>query len=295
MSNELGVDFSFFTSDEASKIDMNEDTTKKPASKKRTRKKSTDLATTTEISRSNAENLQYANALEEPYARSFAETQNALKCTVIQTDELLNRINEDIEAVRSSKTLKNKYVYLTNLTGSASSLIGAKLQGIREMNTTIKSCHELELKRQQALHMDKAEQNDDMKMMAMYDAFVNAPVGVYQNASVNNRPTTVADMVGMHGVTITGGDMSTTEMTPEQNRMRLENNPNIQEVVKFNQSTGERFFDVVDKTTGASIPNYPRPDSFLLNDTTIDVRAGIARNRNIDQVWPLIVIGNSDY
>ena len=73
----------------------------------------------------------------------------------------------------------------------------------------------------------------------------------------------------------------------------MEQNPNIRTVVKYNQSTGSRYFDVVDSSTGESIPNYPRPDEFLLEDTTIDVASGIARNRNVNEVWPLVLEGSS--
>ena len=82
-------------------------------------------------------------------------------------------------------------------------------------------------------------------------------------------------------------------LTPEQNRMRMESNPNIQVVVRYDQATGQRYFDVVDKVTGTSVPNYPRPDNFLLEDTTIDIHTGIARNRNINTVWPLVIEGQN--
>ena len=286
--NELGVNWDW------TKDQVILDSESKKKSKKIAKVKKQNIASTaTAVD----ENLQYANAIEEPYINSFRETQNALKGTVIQTDDLLQRINEDISAVRQSKTLKNKYVYLTNLTSSASSLISAKLQGIREMNSTIKNCHELEIKRMHELHLnDKTEQNDDMKMMDMYNAFINAPVGMIPAGSTQRA--TISDMVAIPGTAIDNGGNSMfapNELTPEQNRMRMESNPNIKEVVKFNQSTGERYFDVIDTSTGASVPNYPRSDPFLLQDTTISVHDKIARNRNIDQVWPLIVIGNSEY
>ena len=44
-----------------------------------------------------------------------------------------------------------------------------------------------------------------------------------------------------------------------------------------------------------SVPNYPRPDNFLLEDTTIDVHSGIARNRNVNTVWPLVVSGSNAF
>ena len=66
-------------------------------------------------------------------------------------------------------------------------------------------------------------------------------------------------------------------------------------MVRYDQSTGQRSFDVVDKSTGMSVPNYPRPDNFLLEDTTIDIHSGIARNRNINAVWPLLINGSNTF
>ena len=90
------------------------------------------------------------------------------------------------------------------------------------------------------------------------------------------------------------GDIPDGQLSPEEIRMRMENNPNIMTVVKFNQSTGQRYFDVIDRTNGASIPNYPRPDAFLLDNTTIDIHTKSARNKDLDVVWPLVLIGDGD-
>ena len=196
--------------------------------------------------------------------------------------------------------MKNKYTYITNLTASAGSLLSTKIAAIKELNSTITQGHNLELNRLKTIKANEKEDNDDMRMMDIYSAFVNTPIGTYNPiGSPNIQELTL-------GVNNPSGNVSGVEMvnpnyaagqplTPEQNRMRMESNHNIQTVVKYDQSTGQRMFDVIDKNTGMSIPNYPRPDNFLLDDTTIDVHTGIARNRNINTVWPLVVVGSNSF
>ena len=81
-------------------------------------------------------------------------------------------------------------------------------------------------------------------------------------------------------------------ITPEQNRMRLERDPNIKTVVVYNQETGARYFDVIDTRTGQSVPNVAKPDDFLLDNMTINVRSGTARNSDANLDFGLIVVGN---
>ena len=235
---------------------------------------------------------------ESDYAASYNETSRLLREAIMQTDILSSEIKQDIDEIRSSKTLRNKYTYLTNLTSSASALIGTKISAIKEINSVITQAHNLELNRFKTLKPDKSEDNDDMKMMNLYSAFVNTPIGSYTPQMPSMQDITLGVNSANPSVSaiemVPSGPITTAPaaLTPEQNRMRMEANPNIQTVVRFDQSTGNRCFDVIDRTTGASVPNYPRPDAFLLEDTTIDTSACIARNRNINEVWPLIIDGS---
>lgn len=238
-----------------------------------------------------------ATIAETDYARSYGETNNLIRGAILQVDELASEIKSDLDVVRSSKTLKNKYTYITNLTASASSLLSTKIGAIKELNSTITQAHNLELNRFKTMKLDKENENDDMKMMDIYSAFINTPVGTYAPPAPNIQDLAL-------GVNNPSGNVSGVEMvvpmnnqplTPEQNRMRMESNPNIVTVVRYDQTTGQRSFDVIDKVSGMSVPNYPRPDNFLLEDTTIDVHSGIARNRNVNTVWPLVVSGSNAF
>ena len=293
-SSIKNIDFSFFTKPDAAKIDASPSVAVEEKKRKPRQPKVTEAVV---IDGQMQNPVPGANVAETNYANTYAEATNLLKGAIIQSDTLSNEIKEDIDAIRASKTIKNKYTYITNLTASASSLINTKIQAIKEINSTTTQIHNLELNRLKALKPEEKDGNDDMKMMDIYSAFVNAPIGSYAPPS----PSIQDIMVGVNGANpavsgvemVPQGGSFTQNLTPEENRMRLESNPNIQVVVRYNQSTGMRSFDVIDRSTGAVVPNYPRPDNFLLEDTTIDVHAGIARNRNINAVWPLLIDGSN--
>lgn len=291
-SSDMNVDFDFFTSEKAGNFP---DTTISNGEKKKKSSKPK-VAVNGEIVPDRMVNpIPGASVAEVDYARSYAEGNNLIRNTIMQLDELSSEIKQELDGIRGSKTLKNKYTYIANLTATAGSLLTSKIAAIKEINSTTTQAHNLELSRMKTMKLNEAETNDDMRMMDIYSAFVNTPIGTYTPVGPNIQDLTL-------GVNNPNGAVSGVEMTvnstakplsPEQNRMRMESNPNIQVVVRYDQSTGQRFFDVMDKNTGASVPNYPRPDNFLLEDTTIDVHTGIARNRNINAVWPLVISGSN--
>ena len=292
-NNEVSINFSYFTSDKA-KLPGNDivDNKKKKVSKP---KVSVNGEIVTDAPLANP--IPGATVAEVDYAKSYSETNNLIRGAILQADELASEIKSDLNAVRNSKTLKSKYTYITNLTASASSLLSTKINAIKELNSTITQAHNLELNRFKTMKLDKENENDDMKMMDIYSAFINTPIGTYAPPAPNIQDLAL-------GVNNPSGNVSGVEMvvptqqqplTPEQNRMRMESNPNIITVVRYDQSTGQRSFDVIDKVSGMSVPNYPRPDNFLLEDTTIDVHANIARNRNVNAVWPLVISGSNTF
>lgn len=294
---EEGFNFSFFYSDEAN-IKGNGSATEADLEKKakRSTRKPAD-ATTLAVVNPKPEDL--ANNTNIPYIATYNETDNLVRGTIIQIDKLSSDIASDIDKIRSSSSMKGKYTYITNLSTASASLISSRLNAIKELNSTITNAHNLELKRSKDLKsMELEKKNDDARMMDMYSAFINTPMGMYDNKL--NMPTIPDMMVGVNdptagikGVSMQGGGIETGQVSPEQIRMRMEGNSNIEEIVVFDPSTGRKWFDVIDKSTGQSVPNYPRTDSFMLEDVSVETRAGIAKNRNIDKVWPLRVVGSS--
>ncbi len=208
-----------------------------------------------------------------PYHESYAETNNMLKSVIYQSDAMSNDINKDLTEIRRSKTLKKKYDYISLLSSTSSALLGTKVTAIRELNKSITDSHNLELKRTKELKLSQAEEDDDKKISDLYNAFISTPIGVNSG------------FIPQSSEYLTG-------MTPEQNMMRYEKDPNVKTVVKYQSDTGARWFDVIDLRTGESIDNSSKPSAMLLENLTLDIRNGIARDTNLDITYPLVVIGN---
>jgi hypothetical protein len=243
----------------------------------------------------------------EPYLNTYEETNNLLKGAIIEIDMLNSDIKQELNTIKQSKTLKGKYTYMSELTSTSGTLIGQKITAIREINNSITKSHDFDLKRTKELKLSTEDVSDDMRIMDMYNAFINTPVSANMTPTAILGPSIVDTTMPtpMNGLmmreivdTQNGADYGYNQylnnMTPEQNRMRMERNPNIKTVVCYNQETGQKWFDVVDVTTGASIPNMPRPDALLLEDTNVNLNSGVARNSNIDQTWTLLVMGRKN-
>ena len=83
-----------------------------------------------------------------------------------------------------------------------------------------------------------------------------------------------------------------SNMTPEQNLMRYENNPNVKQVVVYDAATGNKFFQMMDTSTGEVIPNVPVYDEMIMEDTVLDIEKGVAKNLNLRETFPIIQINN---
>lgn len=229
----------------------------------------------------------------EPIDKKYTETNNILRSAIIQLDNSMAQVQEDIDYVRHSKTLRNKYQYLSLLQGSMGTMIANKISAARELNNTIAKCTDFELKKYKEIKASAAANvDDDQRIMEMYKAFVNTPVSSnpFPNVSqmaVGGSPI-MATSIGNQDDNFTA---YVNNMTPQQQTMYLEDNPNIKQVVVYNQETGARYFDVIDITTGQSIPNAEKHDMMFLEDVTIDLKNRIARNVNIGETYPLVVVG----
>lgn len=298
---DSGFNLDFFFSDEAKIEGTGKEIEVELEKKAKNSKRKTANPTEVPVEVINAnKSTSMTSTSEMPYINTYAETDNLTRGMIIQIDQLNNQINEDISKIRSSASMKGKYTYITNLTSASASLMSTKLNAIKELNNSITQSHNLELKRAKDLKTFELEkQNDDARMMDLYSAFINAPMGMYDNKL--NMPTIPNMMIGVNdpnsgvqGVAMGGNVSSNGQVSPEQMRMRMEGNNNIEEIVVFDPASGRKWFDVIDKATGQSIPNYPRSDAFLLDDISIESRAGIAKNRNLDKIWPLQIVGNTN-
>lgn len=233
----------------------------------------------------------------QSYIETYGETNNLLRGSIGQIDQLQSEVKTELDNVRLSKTLKRKYDYISMLSSTASTLISTKVSVIKEMNKVITDSHNLDLKRMKDLKVTENQVDDDKHIMDMYQAFISTPVG-----NAPNLGPSMVDMTLMTGVNnMVRADIGndsyidySQNVSSTQNMMRLEQNPDVKTVVVYDASTGRRWFDVMNIRTGESIPNVNKPDAMFLEDTTIDVRNQIARNTNLDLTYPLIVLNNSN-
>lgn len=237
----------------------------------------------------------------EPYEDTYEDTNDMLRVSIAQLDILAGDVKGEIDNIRGSKTLKGKYKYISDLCATASSLVSSKISAIKEINAVKTKCHELEIRRLKDVKSAMANQQDDDKYIAdLYNAYINTPIGAAQHPALKYTSANVAGNMGalMGGMNVAGNNEEQNfnnylnNLTPEQNRMILGDNPNIETVVVYDPNTGDKMFDVIDSSTGTPVPNYPRPDRGLLDDTIIDFATGMASNTNIGQTWKVVVVGN---
>ena len=239
----------------------------------------------------------------DPYEDSYAETNHMLRESIGQINVLSNDVQREIENIRKSKTLKGKYKYISDLCATASTLVSTKISAIREMNATTTNCHKLEIQRLKDVKaaQQQAQQDDDKYMSDLYNAYINTPINAGGNPllAMNASNTINNQAVITGGTPVMGGLNEEQEyqnfinnITPEQNRMLLDGNPNIETVVVYDPNTGAKSFDVIDVTPGLPVPNYPSPHAMLLDDTTIDFSSGIASNTNLGQNWKVVTLGD---
>lgn len=235
----------------------------------------------------------------EPYEDTYSETNDMLKFSIAQLDTLACDVKGEIDSIRGSKTLKGKYKYISDLCATASNIVSSKISAIKEINSVKTKCHELEMRRVKDIKSAMANQQDDDKYIAdLYHAYVNTPIGQKPMPLQYTSGTIAGNMPAfMSGVSTVQANEEEANfqnfmnnLTPEQNRMIIGDNPNVETIIILNPDTGERQWDIIDNTTGLSIPNMPKPDRLILDDVNIDTTTGIGTNSNIGKSWKVRIL-----
>ena len=231
----------------------------------------------------------------KPYQTKYDETTMLLKASIGQLDGLLAESINDANQIRASKTLKRKYDLLSLLNNNASSIIGNKITAIREINNTISKCNDLELKRKKELDLAAAGENSDKKIMDMYSAFVSMPTGEPGVANMQSITNSLNMGNVITGSIIGGDDMGYQQyvqnMNPAQRLNMYESNPDVKQVVVYNQQNGSRYFEVMNMATGEVIPGVDKHDAMFLEGVTLDLENKIARNIDLGETYPIVVVG----
>lgn len=267
---------------------------------KRGRKKKSEVSIDSAgIIRTNAESVS-GTVEDTPTAYSYAETTGMLREVLGQIDAVNTELMQEFESVRQSRTMKNKYNTMIGLSENVGSLLSNKIQAIKEINNSINKSNDLDYKKARDRKASESEQDDDRYILDLYRSFISQP----QNASMMPQhplPNINPSLAGSGIIRANISDASNpidesylsyvSNLTPEQNLMRYENDPNVKQVVVFDHSTGNKFFQMMNIATGEVIPNVPVYDTAMfMPDTTLYLDKGIAKNLNLNETFPIVEI-----
>lgn len=241
--------------------------------------------------------------IDTPTSYSYAETTNMLKDTLLQIDVLNSELMEEFESVKRSRTMKNKYNTLVGLSQNVGTLLNNKISAIREINSSINKSNDLDYKKAKDRAQSEAAVNDDKYIADLFTSFVSQP----QNQQVYQQPQLPQMNPSLMGSSIIRANISDSSvpidesylnymsnLTPEQNLMRYENDPNVKQVVVYDQASGNKFFQIMNVVTGEVIPNVePYDTEMFMPDTTIDLNTRTAKNLNLNETFPVIVINET--
>lgn len=249
------------------------------------------------------------NALPLRYKECYRETDNMLRQSLGQIDMASGMLEKDLGEIRNSRTLKNKYGYIKDLLPSQAQLINTKVSVIKEMNNIIGKINDMEYKRTKDFK-SVDETSTDKMIMDLYSGIISNPQS-FQGATVPTMSTNILvdNNVGFIGVddTVQGqqpiGGSGNNEaafnnymqnLSPEQNMMLMETNKNVKPVVCYDPVTGSMYFDVYDMSSMQPVPNVPRKSPVFLEGIKIDQQQGVARNPNLRETYPLIIVSEND-
>lgn len=244
------------------------------------------------------------NSFEHQIEKGYYPQANLIAGVLSQTEQLYQDVGEQLQFYRENKSAggKTRNMVISELQNTQVSIINTKLAAIREMNNIRNKINDLSMKHDQIMK-DTGEENSDKAVMDSYYALINAPRYGLPAFSQPLHPTSINTGINLQGnivpssnapiVTAVANESVPTPstLTPIQQRMVMEKNPNVKTVVVYNQSTGSKWFDVIDVTTGMSVPDIPKPAQFLLDDMIPDFRNGIATNSNANMSFPLVLQG----
>ena len=115
----------------------------------------------------------------DPIIDRYKQTTDMLHHTVMQLDTLASELKQDLNQVRAMRntTAKYKYEAIGTIGGTMSNLLRNKIEAIKEINKTITDTNKMEISKYKEIGDLNAKKSDDERIMDMYNAFVNMPVG----------------------------------------------------------------------------------------------------------------------
>lgn len=259
---------------------------------------------------------------EEAYAKNYAPTVKMLFGAIGQADSIYASLEEELQTFKHNKSYggRSRLIHMGEFMNTQANMINTKIAAIRELNSVRHKINDLVLKKAQ-LDKNTMDENSDKAIQDAYYALVNASAYGLPQMQMPLSPSTINTGVALNGTPIHSSTINTpsinniesrteiitgngtaqpdttfdsyqSNLTPDQKRMIVGNDPNIKEVVVYDQSSGNKWFDVVNVQTGQSIPGVSKSAPFLMDNMRVDVQNGIAVNSNVNRSWPLVIVGS---
>ena len=233
-----------------------------------------------------------------PTGYTYMETTAMLRETLGQIDSLNAELMQEFSNIKLSRTLKNKHQVMIGLSENVGALLSNKISAIREINSSISKANDMDYKKEKDRKAASANIDDDKYIADLYKSFMQNPAN-----TMNMTPQMPQIDPSIFGSGIVRADLGPnnsfadasylnymSNLSPEQNLMRYEGNGNVKQVVVYDAATGNKFFQMMDISTNQVIPNVPTYDQMFMEDTTIDLANKIAKNINLNETFPVIVI-----
>lgn len=307
MENKLNLSIIDDTNEELPNTIHTKTTIINDEDKPKRKRKSTELTLSSNGNLASTDKAESANGsiIEEvPTSYTYYETTDMLRGIIRDTDSINGALLQEFQMARASRTLKNKYSVLVGLSENISSLMSNKINAIKEINSSISKSNELDYKKAKDVKAAQANMNDDAYIADLYKAYISNPQNALPMPNIPVIDTTVYGNPGIVRASIRQSDINSSQpvdtsylnyvsnMTPEQRLMQYEGNPNVKQCVVYDASTGNKWFEYMDMTTGQAIPNMPTYDANIMMDTTLDLKNRVAKNININETFPLYVIND---
>lgn len=242
---------------------------------------------------------------EMPTAATYANTSMMLSETLQQIDAINSELHSEFEAVKSNRTMKNKYNVLIGLSENMASLISNRISVIKEINSSIKNSNELDYKKLKDIKQAQGAMNDDKYIADLYKSFISNPQAQTQLQQMPVVDTSTFGSTGIIRANVNssgnmvgaGADPSylnyVANASPEQRLMMYEGNNNVKQCIVYDASTGSKAFQYFDMSTMQPIPNMPVYSDMLLEEFTIDITNRIAKSTTMKEQMPVIVINDN--
>lgn len=244
----------------------------------------------------------------QPTIDSYSQTSTMLEEAIREIDVIAVDLKTELDAIKLNRNARNRTVAIGNLGETIGRLLETKISAIREINNSISKSNDMDYKKAKDLRATQAAMdNDDKNIMALYNALIhqNAPAipsgmtalppqvtQLYANPNISMSPLVRADNSVDSGINLIDQGYANylANVTPEQNAMFYENDPNVQTVVVFDHANGRKFFQVMNVMTGQPIDNVPVPDARFMDDTYLDLKTMTAKNSNLNITYPIVEI-----